>query len=89
MTLPLIVALRNADDRERKQIMKIVKQRKKSRADIQTVSAFVHRLGGVDYAREKMLTLANEAATLLAPFPPTPARDALLDLTAFVVARKK
>lgn len=89
MTLPLIVALREADPAERKQILKIVKQKKKSREDVLTVSRFVEHHGGIDYARTKMLTLADEAAEMIASFPPMPARDALLDLTAFVVARKK
>lgn len=89
MTLPLIVALREADDAERKRILKIVKQKKKSRDDVRTVATFVKDKGGLDYARAKMLALADEAAATLGQFPPTPARDALLDLTAFVVARKK
>ena len=89
MTLPLIVALREADDRERKRILKIVKQKKKSRADVFAVSQFVQAHGGLAYARQKMRALADEAAETLMTFPPTPARDALLDLAAFVVARKK
>lgn len=89
MTLPLIVALREADDAERKRILRIVKQKKKSREDVRTVAAFVQEKGGLDYARARMLALADEATETLAAFPPTPARDALLDLTAFVVARKK
>ena len=89
MTLPLIVALREADERERKAILKIVRKRKKSREDIRTVGAFVRRHGGLAYARRTMQTIAADAADALAAFPPTPARDALVDLTAYVVARKK
>ena len=89
MTLPLIVALREADDAERKRVLKIVKKSKKSRDDIHAVGEFVRRMGGLAYARERMQTLAAEAAEALAAFPPTEARDALLDLAAFIVARKK
>ncbi len=89
MTLPLIVALREADAAERKAVLKIVRQRKKSRADIRTVGDFVRTRGGLAYARQTMQALADEAAALLRAFPPTEARDALLDLTAYVVARKK
>ncbi len=89
MTLPLIVALRAAPAPERKAVLRIVRQKKKSREDIRTVGAFVRRHGGLGYARQKMQALAGEAATALAAFPPTPARDALIDLTAYVVARKK
>lgn len=89
MTLPLIVALREAEAGERKRVLKIVKQKRKSREDVRTVAAFVKDKGGLDYARARMIALATEAAEALAAFPPTPARDALLDLTAFVVARKR
>jgi octaprenyl-diphosphate synthase len=89
MTLPLIVALREADAGERKQMLKIVKKSKKSREDIRTVGQFVRERGGIAYARERMQTLAAEAAESLADFPPTEARDALLDLAAFIVARKR
>ena len=54
-----------------------------------SVSRFVQQHGGIAYARQKMLDLADEAAETISTFPPTPARDALLDLAAFVVARKK
>jgi octaprenyl-diphosphate synthase len=70
-------------------MLKIVKKSKKSREDIRTVGQFVRERGGIAYARERMQTLAAEAAESLAEFPPTEARDALLDLAAFIVARKR
>jgi octaprenyl-diphosphate synthase len=36
-----------------------------------------------------MESLADEAAAGLAAFPPSPARDALVGLCAYVVARKR
>lgn len=89
MTLPLIVALREADAGERKRMLKIVRKAKKSRDDIRTVGAFVRERGGLTYARRRMQALAAEAADALSAFPPTDARDALLDLAAFIVARQK
>ncbi len=89
LTLPLIEALREAPKRERKRIMKIVGKSKKSRADTRAVADFVRERGGVAYARAKMHDLAAEAYALLAAFPPTEARDALLDLTRYTVQRRK
>ncbi len=89
MTLPLIVALREADERERRAVLKIVRKRRKSRDEVRAVGDFVRQKGGLRYARRKMQALAAEAADALAAFPPTDARDALLDLTAYVVARKQ
>lgn len=89
MTLPLIHALREADRSERSRIMQIVRKKKKDRADIRTVAAFVEARGGITYARDQMAALADEARALLQPFPPTDARDALLALVDYTVLRRK
>lgn len=89
MTLPLIVALREAQWRDKRRIMKIVRQKNKSRSDIRTVSQFVAERGGIAYARRRMNELACEARALLTTFPPSVARRALLDLVTFTVQRKK
>jgi len=89
LTLPLIFALRESEPSERRRILKIVRQKKKSRADIRTVGAFVEERGGLAYAHRQMKSLADEASSLLAGFPPTDARDALLNLISYTVSRKK
>ncbi len=89
MTLPLIFALREADVPERRRILKIVKKRKKSRADLHAVVSFVRERGGLTYARSQMEAHARTAAEILSTFPPTPARDTLLDLIVYTVQRKK
>ncbi len=89
MTLPLIHSLREASTQERRRIMKIVRQRKKSRGDIRDVSRFVHERGGIEYARMRMQEHATEARDLLLTFPPTDAREALLNLVDFTVQRSK
>jgi octaprenyl-diphosphate synthase len=88
LTLPLIVALRRADERTRRRIMQIVRRKKKSRDDIRAVAAFVTEHGGIAYAQAKMDALADEARTLLETLPPSPARDALAGLTAYTVKRR-
>ena len=89
MTLPLITALANVDDGERRRVMRIVRKRKKSRAQIAEVIAFAHEAGGVAEARRRMETLAAEASERLRSFPPSASRDALIGLCAYVVARKR
>ena len=89
MTLPLIVALREAERSERKRILKIVDQDEKSRDDLDTVATFVTENGGIEYARERMESLAEEAKSLLAPLPPSDARAALVGLTEFTVQRSR
>ena len=89
MTLPLIHALEKTSAEDRKRIMRIVRKKKKSKADIRKVSIFVTTQGGIDYAKDKMNAHAEEARKILLDFDPTPARDALLDLVDFTVLREK
>lgn len=89
MTLPLIHALREGSRRDRRRILKIVRKKKKSRSDIREVARFVDERGGIAYAREKMNECAMEARDLLETFPPTSARDAMLDLVDYTVSRSK
>ena len=89
MTLPLILALDRATDTERTRIRKLVRTRKKSRAQVAEVLRFVEASGGLAAARERMEALAAEAADGLRAFPPSDAREALIGLCAYVVARKR
>ena len=89
LTLPLIHALAQSDRGERRRILKIVRQKKKSRQDVREVARFAEEAGGIAYARAKMQALAGEARTILLTFSPTPARDALLDLVDYTVQRKR
>jgi octaprenyl-diphosphate synthase len=89
MTLPLIAALREADRSTRRRIMKVVRKDDKDAADVETVTAFVSRYDGIAYAREKMQGFAAQARGLLGRFPPSDARDALVGLTEYTVARNR
>jgi octaprenyl-diphosphate synthase len=89
LTLPLIVALRDANRSQRKRMMKIVRKDEKSREDLQTVSTFVRDHGGIDYARDTMTRLAREARKQLRPFPASDARASLIGLTQYTVQRNR
>ncbi len=89
MTLPLIAALRNADRSERKRIMRIVRKRKQSRADVREVGVFVESHGGIAYAREAMTRHAQQAREMLDSFPATDAREAMISLIDYTVTRRK
>ncbi len=89
ITLPLIHALREANKSEKGVIMKIVKKRRKTGADLRTVSRFVEEKGGLAYAQNAMTELAVEAESIARTFPAGEKRDALIDLIRFVVTRRK
>lgn len=89
MTLPLIVALREAGRREKKRILKLVDQDEKDRDDVQTIASFVNDHGGIEHARSKMESLATEARSMLATLPPSEARASLVGLTKFAIQRSR
>jgi len=87
LTLPLIYALRMAPAAESQQILRIVRKKKKSRQDIRTVAHFAETYGGIEYAWQQMEALATDARSILAQFPPSEARSALMDLVDYTVTR--
>ena len=87
--MPLILALENAPENEAARIRRIVRKRKKSPAAIREVVRWVHDAGGVAAARARMEELAADAADGFRQFPAGEAREALIGLCAYVVARKK
>lgn len=89
LTLPIISALAGATPEERRRVMRIVRKRRKSSRDTAEVIAFVRERGGLDYARARMEGLAVEATEGLMAFPPSDARDALVGLATYTVARKR
>ena len=89
MTLPLIYSLEQAESKERRKIMSRVRKDNKSAEDIAFISGFVAEKGGLEYARQKMMSFADSALNLLDNIPPSPARDSLANLVTFTVNRKK
>ena len=89
MTLPLILALDRASASDAKRVRKLVRKRKKSRTQTAEVLGFVNASGGLAAARARMETLAGQAAADLRAFPESQAREALVGLCAYVVARSR
>ena len=89
MTLPLILALERAPEDQARRVRKIVGRRKKTRAQTAEVLRFVKDSGGLSAARDRMEALAAQAAADLRLFPASEARDALVGLCAYVVARRR
>jgi octaprenyl-diphosphate synthase len=85
-TLPLIYAMRAGDEGERKLVRHAIEHGGK--ADLEGVLAAVHRVGALDYARERAREEAAMAITRLAHLPDSACRDSLLQLAHFSVERK-
>jgi octaprenyl-diphosphate synthase len=87
MTLPLIHALRTATSSERRAILRVVRKRTHSRADLRRIVTFVEAEGGLRYARDLMLHFAEEARRSLHVLPESRSRTSLHHLVDYVVGR--
>ena len=85
-TLPLIRVMQAGDERERALVRHAIEQGGKS--DLEAVVAAIHRVGALDYARERARAEAAVASASLADLPDSACRDSLLQLALFSVERK-
>jgi octaprenyl-diphosphate synthase len=88
LTLPLIAALDRSAPEKGREIRRMIRSRRKRPASATVVHRFVVDNGGVRYATEAMRRHAADAAEVFQAFPPSDARDALIDLTQYIVARR-
>jgi len=85
-TLPLIRVMQAGNESERKLVRHAIEQGGKS--DLDGVVAAIHRVGALDYARERARSEAAVASSRLAGLPDSACRDSLLQLALFSVERK-
>jgi octaprenyl-diphosphate synthase len=89
VTLPLIAALPRMGDGERRSVSRLLHTPEPSDAQIAEVILAVADAGGLDYARERALQLAQQADTELDLLAPSAARDALRASITYVIDRKR
>ena len=89
VTLPLIAALPRMDATGRRQVDALMDSAEPEDARIADVVAAVTEAGGLDYARDRALQLAQQADGELDHLSPSPARDALRASITYVVDRRR
>jgi octaprenyl-diphosphate synthase len=89
VTLPLIAALPRMDAAGRRRVDALMDSAEPDDGQIADVIATVAEAGGLDYARERALRLAQQADGELDRLPPSPARDALRASITYVVDRRR
>lgn len=87
MTLPLIYALQQADSKDRKRVIHMVKNESSQDAKVKEVIDFVKASGGLEYAEKAMLSYQNQAVQMLKEFEPSETREAFEALIYFVTKR--
>jgi octaprenyl-diphosphate synthase len=89
ITLPLIRALEQTTYLRKRHILGIVKNRKKTKAEINEVISFVSDNGGMDYAELKMNQYRDKALAILDSYPDSEVRESLKEFVFFTTSRKK
>ena len=89
MTLPLIYALNQAEKRERRRIVRLIKRESHKTDKVQEVIDFVRRSGGIDYTEQTMQRYYQESLAMLDVFPKSEYRDGLHELLRYTIERKK
>ena len=89
VTLPLIAALPRMEGGERRGVSKLLQTPEPSDSQIAEVIMTVSRAGGLEYARERALRLAQLAEGELDLLPPSTAREALRDSITYVIDRRR
>ena len=87
ITLPLLYALSKAGGSDKSRILKIVRKRSKSAADIREVSEFVAAHGGFIYAEEVMRRYNEKAIAQLAGYPDSEVKSALIEYVNYITSR--
>ena len=88
VTLPLIAALPRMAPEGRRLVERLMDEPEPSDQLVGDVIACVIDAGGLTYARQRALALAQEAERTLDGLPASPARDALRDSIAYAVERR-
>jgi len=88
VTLPLIYAITQAGEEERENISAIINNKNFTPENIEYVMDFARRKNGIDYAKQKMGKIKNEAISLLDYFPDSEIKTTLIKCVEFASERK-
>ncbi|MEI8225270.1 MAG: polyprenyl synthetase family protein [Bacteroidota bacterium] len=89
ITLPLIYALEQSASSKKRHILGVVKNRKKTKTDINEVISFVSDNGGMKYAGLKMNQYRDKALAILDSYPDSDVKDSLKEFVYYTTSRKK
>ncbi len=89
MTLPLINALNNCSDKEKKWLINSVKNHNKDKKRVKEIIAFVKQHGGIEYTISKMKDFQKKALEILNKYPNSPYKESLVQMVNYVIERKK
>lgn len=89
ITLPLIQALEMASSSKKREILSVVRSKKKTKSEIADVIQFVSSTGGLEYAEMKMNQYRDKALAILDSYPESEVKDSLKRFVYYTTSRNK
>lgn len=89
VTLPLLYALNNADEEDAEPMRQLIIKGDLTPEEIARLIQFAKEEGGIDYSFEIMRKMQQEAETLIARYPDSPAKDSFRDIFEFIISRDR
>jgi octaprenyl-diphosphate synthase len=87
ITLPILLAFARGDETERAFWRRTLEEQKQTDADLAAATALLHRHGALQATIERAAHFGDIARRSLRSFPPSRARQAMLDLVDFCIER--
>ncbi len=87
ITLPIIHTLSSSLSRAERRQMKKTLSNGGKKSDIARLKSIVSDHGGFDYAKQKLQEFSDQAVAALAPFPDSPYKRSMIDLSLYNVQR--
>jgi octaprenyl-diphosphate synthase len=88
LTLPLIYTLNNCSNKQKREIIYILKNENKNKTKVQQVINWVNDSGGIEYTVSVMNQFRDEALAILFGFPQSETCDALEEMVRYTTDRK-
>jgi len=89
VTLPLLFALRTAPDAISANMLDIINKKEFTPENIKLLIDFAKNNRGIEYAEAKMQELKQQTMKMLADFPESPTKHAIIDLIDYIIYREK
>jgi octaprenyl-diphosphate synthase len=89
ITLPLIHALEQSANSKKRHILNIVKNKKKTKTEINEIISFVMDYGGLEYAEIKMNQYRDKALAILDSYPDSEVKESLKKFVFYTTSRDK
>ncbi|TFG42547.1 MAG: polyprenyl synthetase family protein [Bacteroidia bacterium] len=89
ITLPLIHSLEKSSLSNKKHILHIIGNNKKSRSDIEEVVRFVSEHGGMEYAAGRMNQYRDKALSILDTYEDSEVKNSLIEFVNYTTSRNK